>query len=571
MVANPRSGMSTTSMASATATSPRLGDWLLAEGYVSPAQLDLALREQQRAGRLLGETLVELGVVSQEVLARFLAHKTQTEATDLRGRQVPADVLALVPEDLARRLVALPLSRDGEELTVAIADPLNVTAFDLLERTTGLRIRLVAAPEGEVLDAIGRLHGTVQPLAQIVDEWLRQGPDQPAPPTENDAPTVRLAQRILEDAVAQGASDIHLHPEEKYLRVRVRRDGRLDAGYLLPKSIQAALLARFKILAGMDIAENRRAQDGRGSVTVGGREIGLRLSSLPTTYGESLVIRILDRARLGQGLGELGFDADLQRRFEALLQLPHGVILVTGPTGSGKTTSLYAALGLMDGSERSIFTLEDPVEYPLPLVRQTQINEAAGLSFAEGLRTLLRQDPDVILVGETQDVETAQLMIRAALTGHLVFSTLHTNDALGAVARLLDLGIAPYLLAPTLRGVLAQRLVRRLCPECAEPEPDADALFARFQLVPPSGSEVRPSRPRGCAACLGTGYRGRVGVYELCVVDAALQTAIAAGGDSLRLEAIAKAAGFRTLLEDGVRKALRGVTTLEEVFRVTGR
>lgn len=554
---------------SSVANTPRLGEWLLEEGYLNPTQLDLALREQKRVGKLLGEALVDLGFVGPEVLARFLARKTQTETMDLRQVEVAPEVLRLVPEDLARRWMAVPVACDGSQLTVAIADPLNVTAFDRLEHATGHRVHLVAASEGEIREMIERLYHSGQSIEEIVDELLRLDSRQLAGTTEKDAPTIRLADRILHEAVNRGASDIHLHPEERILRVRFRRDGVLDSGNLIPKALQPALLARFKILGGMDVAETRRTQDGRGSVSVGGREVGLRFSLLPTAFGESLVVRLLDRGASRRDLGSLGFDPELARRFRELLELPHGVILVTGPTGSGKTTTLYTALCLLDGAENSIFTLEDPVEYHLPLIRQTQVHEAIGLTFADGLRTLLRQDPDVILVGETRDTETAQLMIRAALTGHLVFSTLHTNDAVGAIPRLLDLGVPSYLLAPTLGGVLAQRLVRRLCPECSQTDPEPGRWRELVEGIMPGADLARLQRPRGCAACRHGGYAGRLGLHELLVVDGPLRTAITAGADTAQLEILARKSGFRSMFEDGVAKSLAGQTTLEEVLRAT--
>ncbi len=549
----------------------RLGDWLLEQGYLTDAQLDLALREQKRGGKLLGEALRELGFVSQEVLSRFLARKTQTETISVGRLNVEPEVLGLVPEDLARRLVALPVSREADLLTIAIGDPLNVTAFDLLEQTTRLRVNLVAAAEGDLLQAIDRLYSSGQTVDQIVDELLQLDGEQLASTTEQDAPTIRLADRILQEAVNTGASDVHIHPEEKILRIRLRRDGILNGGYLVPKQIQPALTARFKILGGMDIAENRRTQSGRGNVTVGGRDVGLRFSALPTAFGESLVVRILDRRSVSLNLGSLGFDPGLEERFRGLLERPHGVILVTGPTGSGKTTTLYTALSLIDAAESSIFTLEDPVEYQLPFVRQTQINEAVDLTFAEGLRTLLRQDPDVILVGETRDTETAQLMVRAALTGHLVFSTLHTNDAIGAIARLVDLGVASYLLAPTLVGVLAQRLVRRLCPKCRRPSPDAGGLASGMHLPLPPPGAIGLHQPTGCPNCHGLGFKGRVAIHELLTIDGPLKAAIASGQDSETLLQRAREGGFLTMLEDGIQKALNGVTSMEEVVRATGR
>jgi len=547
----------------------RLGDWLLDRGLVTSTQLDLALREQKRKGWLLGQALAELGFVTQETLSQFLAQKTQTESVDLASLYISPEMVKLVPEPLARRLVAVPVSRENNTLTVAISDPLNVTAFDLLEQTTRLQVNLVAAPEGDILLAIERLYASGQTVEEIVDELLKLGSEKLAHTTEQDAPMIRLVDRIIAAAVTSGSSDVHIHPEEKILRVRLRRDGVLTSGYLVPKEIQPALIARFKIIGGMDIAENRRPQGGRANVSVASREVGLRFSTLPTAFGESIVIRILDRSNVTLNLKALGFEADIEKDFRTVLEKPHGVILVTGPTGSGKTTTLYTALSLIDGTESSIFTLEDPVEYQLPLVRQTQINETVGLTFAEGLRTLLRQDPDVILVGETRDTETAQLMIRAALTGHLVFSTLHTNDAIGAIPRLIDLGVEPYLLAPTLAGVLAQRLVRRLCPKCRKPVADPAAKLAGLNYKAPPDLPPSLWEAVGCDECTRTGYRGRVGIHEFLTMDASFHPAIVNGLDMAKLQQLAKERGFRPMFQDGMNKALRGLTTVEEVLRVT--
>ena len=547
----------------------RLGDWLLDRGLVTQTQLDLALREQKRKGWLLGEALAQLGFTTQETLSQFLAQKTQTESVDLAAIIIPPEMVKLVPEQLARRLVAVPVSREGDLLTVAISDPLNVTAFDALEQATRLQVNLVSAPEGDIFLAIERLYASGQTVEQIVDELLKLGTDKLATTTEQDAPMIRLVDRILAEGVTSGSSDIHIHPEEKIVRIRMRRDGVLTSGYLAPKEIQPALIARLKIIGGMDIAESRRPQSGRANVSVASREVGLRFSTLPTAYGESIVMRILDRNNISLNLKALGFDPEVERSFRSVLDRPHGVILVTGPTGSGKTTTLYTALSLIDGTENSIFTLEDPVEYQLPLVRQTQINEAVDLTFAEGLRTLLRQDPDVILVGETRDTETAQLMIRAALTGHLVFSTLHTNDAIGAIPRLIDLGVEPYLLAPTLIGILAQRLVRKLCPNCRVPVADPVAKLAGLNVRLPNDLPPSLWEAGRCPQCLHTGYRGRVGVHEFFLMDPAYFPAITNGLDMTKLQSLARERGFRTMFDDGLNKALRGLTSVEEILRLT--
>jgi type IV pilus assembly protein PilB len=553
----------------ASSPSPRLGDWLLNQGHVSQTQLDLALREQKRKGGLLGEVLLELGFVEEELLASFLASKTQGEQITLGNRSIAPEVIRLVPQSLARRFTAIPVELVDGTLKVAISDPLNVIAFDAIEQSTQLSVEFVAATEGDVLQSIDRCYVEGQRLDQLVDELLKMGTERLATTTESDAPMIRLADRIINEAILMEASDIHIQPEEKYLRIRWRKDGMLQPGYLMPKELQAALIARFKILGKMDIADSLRPQGGRTTVTVGGREVGLRLSSLPTSYGESVVLRLLDRSDKRLDLQRLNMPPDMERRFKELLERPHGVILVTGPTGSGKTTTLYTALGQINAAEKSIFTLEDPIEYQLPLVRQTQINETVGLTFADGLRTLLRQDPDVILIGETRDKETAQLMVRAALTGHLVFSTLHTNDAPGAIHRLIDLGVEPYLIAPTLAGVIGQRLVRQLCHECRRPLADPEAALAKLRLKPAGDLPVQLWEPVGCPTCRQTGYTGRLGIYELLALDSSHQGLIAIDDDEERRRRIVTEAGFVPMLQDGLNKAMRGLTTLSEVLRVT--
>lgn len=551
------------------ATPIRLGDWLLDEGHLTQTQLDLALREQKRKGGLLGEVLVELGFVREEIMADFLAHKTQSEKVELLKRGLDPHIVGLLPPDMARRLTAIPISREEDLLTVAISDPLNVVAFDSIEQATKLRVNLVAAAEGDILEAIDRHYAGRHSVEDILDELLSMGSERLASTTEKDAPMIRLVDRIIAQAVGMGASDIHVQPEEKILRVRFRSDGELQSGFLLPQELQPALTARFKILGKMDVGEKRKPQGGRCTVTVSGRDVGLRLSALPTSFGESVVARILNRSNVNLNLATLGLDALIEKDFKELLNRPHGIILVTGPTGSGKTTTLYTALSQIDSNKKSIFTLEDPVEFNLPLIRQTQVNESIGLTFAEGLRTLLRQDPDVILVGETRDTETAQLMVRAALTGHLVFSTLHTNDAIGAIPRLVDLGVEPYLLAPTLAGIIGQRLVRRLCSRCRVPVAEAPDILKNLKVPVPEELSRQLWRPGGCAECQRTGFAGRMGIHELLAIDPSFHAAIINGVDMPRLHDAARAAGFKTMFEDGLRKALRGETSLEEVLRVT--
>jgi type II secretory ATPase GspE/PulE/Tfp pilus assembly ATPase PilB-like protein len=420
-----------------------------------------------------------------------------------------------------------------------------------------------------VREAINRHYVQAGLLEKTVDEILSMDAATLAATSETDAPMVRLVDELLLHAISHGVSDIHIQPEERILRIRSRKDGILNEGLLVPKEIQNALTARIKILGDMDITETRLPQAGRYNFNAGSRPVDFRFSSLPTAFGESLVLRLLDRASLQLDLVNLGFSDEMQGQFLHLLNRPNGVILVTGPTGSGKTTTLYAALSKLPADQRSIFTLEDPVEFNLPLVRQTQVNEKIGLTFASGLRTLLRQDPDIILVGETRDQETAELMVRAALTGHLVLSTLHTNDALGAIPRLVDLGVPSYLLPACLLGVLSQRLVRLLCPACRQPHPNPESILEKLPIPVPDNCPRELWRPVGCGRCNGSGYRGRLGIVEFLILDSDYHQLITETNDLVKMQLLAKEKGFVPMFQDGLRKCTQGLTTLEEIYRVT--
>jgi len=438
----------------------RLGERLLESGHLSQTQLDLALREQKRRGGLIGQVLVGLGFVSQEIISAFVAKESATKFVNVNRCVINKAVLQLVAFDTAKRLKALPLSVEDGTLTVALADPCDVVAIDTLQQVTGLALEIVSAPERDILNCLELHYGAGGSVEQSIERAMdEQGQDDPKAPRRKlgevnaaeagvDAPIIRLVDQIITRAVSLRASDIHFEPEEKTMRIRMRVDGVLYQDVLVPKSMQSPVIARLKIMADLDVTEQRMPQDGRATVFAGRREINLRVSSLPTAHGENVVLRILDSAAQGVTLLGLGFAPRDYEFFRAAVNRPHGVVLVTGPTGSGKTTTLYAVLKEIASLEVSTFTLEDPIEYRMPLVRQTQIKEEIGLTFGIGLRALLRQDPDVILVGECRDTETAQLMVRAALTGHLVFSTLHTNDAAGAIPRLIDMGVEPYLLPP---------------------------------------------------------------------------------------------------------------------------
>jgi type II secretory ATPase GspE/PulE/Tfp pilus assembly ATPase PilB-like protein len=566
--------MSTTSKPRA-----RFAEELIAAGLLTEPQLDLALLEQKRGGQQLGQILVQLGFVRPEVLAEYLAKQTETRPVNLNSVAIDPAALRLVPADLARRFRVMPIVQSDHTLTLAMANPFDVVAIDTLHQTTGLTIEVVTAPERDILNCQELFYIAGDTIEESIDQILAQKARETARPLDEvlaemgnkpeDAPVIRLVSRILTHAINSGASDIHFEPEERMMRVRTRVDGILFQELLIPKAMQSAVCTRVKILADLDVAESRLPQDGRATVLVGGRQVNLRVSSLPTSFGENIVARILDPSAQILTLPALGLLPDTEEEFRELVGKPYGVILVTGPTGSGKSTTLYAVLQEISTIDVSIYTLEDPIEYRMSLVRQTQIKEEIGLTFGNGLRALLRQDPDIILVGETRDTETAQLMVRAALTGHLVFSTLHTNDAAGAVPRLIDMGVEPFLLPSSLLAILGQRLVRKICKNCKQEIPDADRMFEGLRTAPPVGMPARLFRGVGCPDCKDTGYKGRIGIFEMMTVDEQFHDAIVARAGAPEYLRLAKEHGMRTMLEDGLIKAVQGLTTVEELFRAT--
>lgn len=556
-------------------------DRLLQAGLITESQLQLAMREQRRRGGRLTKVLVDLGFVTADQIAAMVGKEVKAERVDLKKVTIEKAALDLVPTEIARRFRVLPLTVKDGTLTVAFADPTNVRAIDTLRQLTGLHIDVVTASESEILSRLDRIQnlGDViqQSIDKVIEEEALEHPQQEAEPTEQeavaltepDAPIIGLVNQIITRAVNIGASDIHFEPEEKMMRVRMRLDGVLHQDVLLPSVISSLVTARLKIMAEMDVAESRIPQDGRATVNVGQRKINLRVSSLPTAYGENMVLRILDPGSQVIRIDTLGMTPVMEKQIRSLMDKPHGVIIVTGPTGSGKTTTLYAILRELCTEDVSIFTLEDPIEYKMPGLRQTQIKEEVGLTFSAGLRALLRQDPDIILVGETRDTETAQLMVRAALTGHLVFTTLHTNDAPGALPRLLDMGVEPYLLPDSLLAVLAQRLVRKICDQCRKPEPEPERVFERLHVEPPQDVPIQLWRGSGCAMCKDSGYKGRQGVFELMVITDDFHDAIVSRRGAPEFYRLARQNGMKTMFEDGLQRALQGVTTLDELLRVT--
>ena len=562
-----------------------LGDLLIGRGLVSADQLHIAQRERARTGQPLGRPLVDLGFVAEAALRQLQSESQGRESVDLAHALPDPEALALLPRALAERHRALPLAFDGETraLTLAMADADDIVALDRIRGHLGGAVgelRLLVAGEAEIERAIDAHYGHELSIDGILHE-LETGSAEHRPPwpaserhgpEDYGQPVVRLIDALLADAARQGASDIHFEPEATFLRIRYRIDGLLRQVRMLHKSHWPAMAVRLKVVAGMDIAESRAPQDGRATLTLGGRPVDFRASSQPTLHGENLVLRILDRHKGIVPLDGLGMSADQLAQLETMIARPEGLILFTGPTGSGKTTTLYSILSHLNRPEISIMTLEDPVEYPLPLVRQTSVAES-GLDFATGIRTMMRQDPDVILVGEIRDSEGASMAFRAAMTGHQVYSTLHANSALGAFPRLIDIGVSPGLLAGNVIGVVSQRLVRRLCPHCKTGRP-ADARERRLLGLAPDAPIPLLYRSGGCTHCGQQGYRGRLAVMEVLRMNEALEEQVAARAPQHALREAARSAGFRSLAEDGTARVLAGDTALDELARVadlTGR
>jgi general secretion pathway protein E len=554
----------------------RLGQVLLGSRILTPEVLEEGLARAKQERQRLGEALVSMGAASEEEVLRALA--TQHGLPYLAADELPGTppmVKNLTPKYL-RQYTACPVALDGTTVTVATADPTNPLLLDDLRQTLGLRVKLCVAPAGAILEAIERAYGASTLLQKIVEgmgtseaegEGDREQDVNQLRDMAFEAPVVRMVSLLIDEAVASQASDIHVEPFEDRLRIRYRIDGILYDRESPPRRLQAALTSRIKLMAEMNIAERRLPQDGRIRVTAGERRVDIRVSTVPTVHGESLVMRLLDRSSVFLPFDRLGFSPRVAEIFDGLIRRPHGILLVTGPTGSGKTTTLYAALDKINSPEKKIVTIEDPVEYQLTGINQIPVRPKIGLSFATGLRHIVRQDPDVIMVGEIRDLETAEISIQAALTGHLVFSTLHTNDAPGAVARLQDMGAESYLVASVLNGVLAQRLVRRVCATCRAPyEPDARNLLA-IGVADATGVEI--FHGKGCEDCHGTGYRGRVGIYELFMITEEARGLILTRRPTGEMRRHAIEHGMTTLRDDGWAKARAGITTVEEILRVT--
>ena len=563
----------------------RLGDLLVADGLLGQEQLQKALVEQKGSTEKLGSILIRLGFINEEQLIGFLSRQYGVPSITLSQLEIDLEVLKLVPAAIAKKYEVLPVRRMGNSLALAMADPTNVFALDDISFMTNLQVLPLVASQTAIKKAIDRHYESkTEAIASVMQDMstdlsnveVVEGDEDSAKidtfelkESADEAPVVKLVNMVLGDAIQKGASDIHFESYEKVFRIRFRIDGVLHEMLSPPKRLESALLSRLKIMSNLDISERRMPQDGRIKLRYNTREIDFRVSTLPTIFGEKAVLRILDKDALKLDLTQLGFDEWSLEKFTGAIHQPYGMVLITGPTGSGKTTTLYSAIHTINSPEHNIMTAEDPVEYNLKGVNQVQINDGVGRTFAAALRSFLRQDPDVILVGETRDLETAQISIRAALTGHLVFSTLHTNDCPSTIARLLDMGIQPFLVASSLLLLLAQRLGRKICTACKEPYEGDEESLVPYGHVPTGKGKVTFSKGKGCPACNFTGMKGRVAIYEVMPISEELRDAILRNAPTAELREVAQSQGMKTLRQSGLLKVLDGTTTIEEVLRVT--
>jgi type IV pilus assembly protein PilB len=553
----------------------RLESKLVEEGLITQEQLQTALAEKKDQKKHLGEMLLELGFVSTNELNPFIAKQLGIPHVDLNDYSIDPKVVALFDETVARKYKMIPLFQIEDVVTVAMADPVDVFAIDQIRSIAGLKIEPVIASEESISKAVDGFFGSKEHLQGLVEEIEVDDKRSALGSIKPEAldlageglggPAVKIVTALLDQAVKDEASDIHIEPEADKVRVRFRIDGFLYDVSSFPPHYLHPIVSRIKILAKLDIGEKRRPQDGNIHLNISGKRIDLRVSTYPVVHGEKVVIRILDLTKAQVKLEDLGFSADTLEEYKKLLHSSNGIILVTGPTGSGKTTTLYATLNFINTGGKHIITIEDPVEYQLNNISQGQVDPKAGMTFANALRSMLRQDPDIIMVGEIRDRETAELAIHAALTGHLVFSTLHTNDAPGAITRLLDMGVEPFLLSSSLRGVLAQRLVRKVCPKCSETYVPDTSLLKSFNLDQKSGFKLR--RGKGCLACRMSGYKGRTGLLELLISNQSISELINVKVPAARLWETALKSGMKSMREQGIEKALEGITTLDEVQR----
>ncbi len=555
----------------------RIGDLLVEHNVINQDQLKIALSEQKVLGRKLGQTLISLGYIGEQDLLDFLSKQLHLPLIDLKHHDFNVDLISLFPETIARRYRALPLEDQQTHFLVGMADPTDLFAYDEIVRHLGKPANLAIIAESQLLETFDQLYRRTSEINNFAEELGQELLDDEddlvrllQSSSDEDVPVAKLLKSIFEDAIQIKASDIHIEPDESVLRIRLRVDGILQEQVMKEKHISAAVVLRLKIMAGLDISERRIPQDGRFNIRVKGRSIDIRLSTMPIEYGESVVMRLLDQTNGILNLDSLGMPNNILQRFKRVIKKPHGLVLVTGPTGSGKTTTLYAALQELNNAEKKIITVEDPVEYRLPRINQVQVKPKIGLNFIEILRTALRQDPDIILIGEMRDQETVQIALRSAMTGHLVFSSLHTNDAMHTADRLIDMGAEGFLIAASLQGIIAQRLVRKICESCIEDhiiQPQEASWLESVCGI--KASDIKVKSACGCQHCNNTGYHGRLGVYEFLEPDAAIISALKSNDISAFAEAVDNNKRFKPMLYAAVEYLLAGVTTIEELMRIT--
>ncbi|MCX8084318.1 MAG: ATPase, T2SS/T4P/T4SS family [Calditerrivibrio sp.] len=548
----------------------KIGELLREKNLITEAQLKVALSEQKTSGKKLGEVLQDLGYVTERQILQIIAEQIGTKIIKASDVEVSPELKKTIPESVARRLGIVPIKSDSTKLFIATNDPTNVGIYDELERMIRKEIYPFVVTKDDLLFLMEKIYGTEDRLYKTAEDVSKKlsviGKEDALENLAEDTPVINLVDGIINKAVMDHASDIHIEPDEDKLRVRYRIDGILVEVLGLNRTIHPAIVSRIKIMAGMNIAEKRVPQDGRFKMFSGGRDVDFRVSTLPTNFGEKVVLRILDRSKTLLELSNIGMDPYSLSVYESIVSKPYGIILISGPTGSGKTTTLYATLNKLNTPEKNIVTVEDPIEYNFKLINQVQTDETAGVTFASALRSILRQDPDIIMVGEIRDKETAEIAIQASLTGHLVLSTIHTNDAVSSVVRLVDMGIENFLVGTSLLGVVGQRLVRKICPVCKEsysPEPE---MLERLSL---KENSVTFYRGKGCPECKYTGYSGRIGIYEVLKIDGTMKQMITKGKSVDELRSYAIRSGFRPMFEGGMELVKKGVTTIEELLRVT--
>lgn len=554
----------------------RLGDLLMEKGLISEDQLMQALAEQKKTGKKIGQAIIDLGFVQEDQLLQALSDHFNYPFIDLARFKLRQELIQRLPETQARRFRCIVLAEEGAGLLIGMADPMDLMTIDDLQRVLKKPVMPAFVREQELLSILDSVYRRQEEMANIAGELEGELQSSDFDISEmalssdtSEAPVVRLLQSLFEDAVQVKASDIHIEPEETQLRIRLRVDGELQEQVVKERRVASALVSRLKIMSGLDISEKRLPQDGRFNIRVSQRSIDVRLSTMPVQFGESVVMRLLDQSAGILDMEALGMPEKIQQRFNYLIHRPHGLILVTGPTGSGKTTTLYAALTSLNTPEKKIITAEDPIEYRLPRVNQVQVNSKVGLEFSTVLRAALRQDPDIVLVGEMRDHETAEIGLRAAMTGHMVLSTLHTNDAASAAARLMDMGIDHYLVASSLRAVMAQRLIKRLCPHCQQPHSTEEQEKTWLKALDAGSENHSYLEGRGCHHCHNTGYQGRIGIYELLEVTPDMLSCLRQKDNEGFARASAQSPNFRPLAVSALDYAREGITSLDEVFRVS--